>query len=192
MFTQIKSFYFNLLPGLTNTEWQALESRLTLAHYKKGDIIIKAGDICNHVSFIDKGFVRYYVDIDGKDIPTGFFVAGQYMSAYESFLTRQPSFDNIDALQDTDLLQLSFDDMQYLYEQYPIYQKAGRLVAEYLFIYISQRTISLQLLTPEQRYLKMLENNSQLPQLIPQYMLASYIGVTPEHLSRIRKKLSKK
>jgi len=126
--------------------------------------------------------------VDGKEISTGFMMEGQYISAYESFLTRQPSNENIDALQDTELLQLSYTDMQRIYETYPVYHIFARKVAELLFIQISQRTTALQLLTPEQRYQSMIEKGSLLPQQIPQYMLASYIGVTPEHLSRIRKK----
>lgn len=88
------------------------------------------------------------------------------------------------------MLDLSYDQLQKLYKTHPIFQIFGRLIAEYLFIFISQRTTSLLLLTPEQRYQKLISNNSALLQRIPQYMLASYVGVTPEHLSRIRRKMS--
>lgn len=192
MFTQIKSYYKQLLPQLTNEEWQAIEDCLTVKHLKKGDHLVKQGEVCNHVSFINKGLIRFYMLIDGKEIPTGFFMQNQYGSAYESFLTRQPSNENIDVLEDAELLQLDYSSMQMLYSKYTIFQVFGRKVAEQLFIVLSQRVAALQLQTPEQRYQKLVDNGSLLLQQIPQYMLAAYIGVTPEHLSRIRKKLTQK
>ncbi len=192
MFTQIKSYYKQLLPQLTNEEWQAIENKLTIKHLKRGEHLVKQGEVCNHVSFINKGLIRFYMVVDGKEIPTGFFMQNQYGSAYESFLTRQPSNENIDVLQDVELLQLDYESMQMLYKKNPIFQIFGRKVAEQLFIVMSQRIAALQLLTPEQRYQKLVDNGSLLLQQIPQYMLAAYIGVTPEHLSRIRKKLTQK
>lgn len=192
MFDKIKTYYNQLLPQLTNEEWQAIEDCLTIKHLKKGEHLVKQGEICNHVSFVNKGLIRFYMVVDGKEIPTGFFMQNQYGSAYESFLTRQPSNENIDILEDAELLQLDYTSMQMLYSKYPIFQVFGRKVAEQLFIVLSQRVDALQLLTPEQRYQKLIDNGSLLLQQIPQYMLAAYIGVTPEHLSRIRKKLTQK
>jgi CRP-like cAMP-binding protein len=128
--------------------------------------------------------------VEDKEICTGFLIENQYVASYESFLTRKPSTFNIEAIEDTELLDLSYDQLQKLYKTHPIFQIFGRLIAEYLFIFISQRTTSLLLLTPEQRYQKLISNNSALLQRVPQYMLASYVGVTPEHLSRIRRKMS--
>lgn len=180
------------MPQLTKEEWQAIEDCLTIKHLKKGEHLVKQGEICNHVSFINKGLLRFYMLIDGKEIPTGFFMQNQYGSAYESFLTRQPSNENIDVMEDAELLQIDYENMQKLYKNYPIFQVFGRKVAEQLFIVLSQRVDALQLLTPEQRYQKLVDKSSLLLQQIPQYMLAAYIGVTPEHLSRIRKKLTQR
>ena len=100
--------------------------------------------------------------------------------------------ESIDVLEDAELLSLNYEQMMMLYKNYPVFETFGRKIAEQLYVWISQRCTALLLLTPEQRYLRMIENNSSLPQQIPQYMLATYIGVTPEHLSRLRKKLSVK
>lgn len=190
MYDLIKQYYYNLLPNITEAEWQALQDCLTIRHLKKGDVLVKEGSVCNAVSFINKGLLRFYMLVDGKEVCTGFFVENQYASAYESFLTRQPYTDIIDALEDTELLELNYNQMQYLYANHPVFQVFGRKMAEYLFIFISKRNNALQLLTPEQRYQRLIAQNSALLQRVPQYMLASYIGVTPEHLSRIRRKLS--
>lgn len=190
MFSKIKSYYKNILPQLTEEEWLAIESKLVFHQYKKGETISKLGEVCNYVSFINKGFVRYYIEKDNKQIPLAFFIEGQYISSYESYLTRNPATEIADALTDTELICLHYDDVQLLYKEYPIYQNFGRKVAESLFITLSQRIYSLQVLTPEERYIRLIDKNSQLPQLIPQYMLASYLAITPEHLSRIRKKMT--
>jgi CRP-like cAMP-binding protein len=192
MFQNIKAYYYSMMPHLTDADWQALEERLTIKTYKKGDYIVKQGDVCNYVYFINAGFLRFYRIIDGREISTGFIGANEYVSSYDSFLRRQPAFENLEVLEAAELHCLSYDDMQFLYKQYPVYQMFGRVIAEQLFIWINDRTNALLLLTPEQRYENMIKNESELLQRVPQYMLASYIGVTPEHLSRIRKKMMTK
>lgn len=192
MFQNIKAYYYRMMPHLTDADWQALEERLTIKTYKKGDYIVKQGDVCNYVYFINTGFLRFYKIVDGKEISTGFIGANEYVSSYDSFLKRQPAFENLEVLDDAELHCLSYDDMQFLYKHYPVYQMFGRVIAEQLFIWINDRTNALLLLTPEQRYDNMIKNESELLQRVPQYMLASYIGVTPEHLSRIRKKMMTK
>ncbi len=191
MFEKIKAYHFNLLPQLTNQEWQAYEDCLTVKKYAKGELIVKEGEICNYVYFVNSGLTRFYLDADGREVSLEFIGDNEYVSAYESFLTRMPACENLEALKETELMQLSFDDLQMLYHLYPAFQIIGRIVAEQLFICISRHSNALMLLTPEQRYQQLIANGSPLLQQVPQYMLASYIGVTPEHLSRIRKKIMK-
>lgn len=192
MFEKIKAYYYKLIPHLTEQDWQVLEERIVVKDFKKGTPIVQQGQVCNCVYFIEKGLCRFYKIIDGKEISSGFVCENEYVSSYDSFLTRLPAFENLDALEDTTLLCLTYDDIQFLYENYPAYQIFGRKMAEMLFIWITERTNALLLLTPEQRYQQIIEKESYLLQRIPQYMLASYIGVTPEHLSRIRKKMMSK
>lgn len=190
MFGAIKAYYSRLVPQITQSEWESLEKCLTVRQLKKGDFLVKAGQICKNVSFINKGIVRLYYSIDGKDISMGFAQPGDYTSEYESFLTRRPAAQNIEALTEVEVIDLGYDDMQRLYKSYAVFQEFGRKISELLFIMLNQRNTALLALTPEERYTQMIETNASLLQLAPQYMLASYIGVTPEHLSRIRRKLS--
>jgi CRP-like cAMP-binding protein len=190
MFDAIKAYYRNLVPQLTQTEWEALEKCLSIRQLKKGDFLVKAGHVCKYVSFVNSGLVRLYYSIDGKDISIGFAQQGDYTSEYESFLTRKGAVQNIEALTDTEVIDLGYDDMQRLYKAHPVFQEFGRKISEFLFILLNQRNTALLALTPEERYTQMIETNTNLLQLVPQYMLASFIGVTPEHLSRIRRKLS--
>ena len=128
--------------------------------------------------------------VDGKEICTGFVKENGYLAQYDSFLTRQASAGNIDALEDCELINLSFDHMQDLYREEPVFQIFGRKIAEMLFIMISSQTNQLLTLTPEERYRNVLKNQPFIIQRVPQYMIASYIGITAEHLSRVRRKMT--
>ena len=190
MFEAVKSYYRKLVPHISNTELQALEQCLSIRQIAKGDFLVRSGQICKHVSFINTGLVRLFYASDGKDISIGFVGAGDYTSEYESFLTKKPAAQNIEALTDVEVIDLAFDDMQRLYKEYPVFQEFGRRIAEHLFIMLNQRNTALLATSPEDRYKNMIAKNPTLLQQVPQYMLASFIGVTPEHLSRIRKKIS--
>ncbi|RYY31714.1 MAG: Crp/Fnr family transcriptional regulator [Chitinophagaceae bacterium] len=190
MFQSIRAYYQRLVPRFTKEDLDALESCLIVRTFHKGERIVKAGQVCNYVSYINSGLTRLYYTIDGKDVSIGFVGEGEYNAEYESFLTRQPAAQNIDALTEVEVIDLGFDDMQRLYRDYPVFQEFGRKIAESLFIMLNQRNTALLALTPEERYRNMIANDTRLTQQVPQYMLASFIGVTPEHLSRIRKKIS--
>lgn len=192
MTAQIKSYYKGLIPALQEEDWRSLENYLHFQTLKKGELLIRNGDVCNQVSFINKGLLRFFYLVEGKEICTGFVAENEYIAQYDSFLTRQPSSGNIDALEDCELIHLSYDDMQQLYKTKPIFETFGRKIAELLYIMISMQTTRLLILTPEQRYRSVIENQSFIINRVPQYMIASYIGITPEHLSRLRNKMTGK
>jgi CRP-like cAMP-binding protein len=170
-------------------EWHIIQEKFTVQQLKKDELLTRNGEVCNKVSFIRKGLLRMFYLVDGKEICVGFGRENEYLAQYDSFLTRTPSAGNIDALEDCELLNLSYDDIQNLYQSFPVFERFGRKVAEMLFIMISSQTNRLLTLTPEERYQQLQEEQSYILQRVPQYMIASYIGITPEHLSRLRKKL---
>jgi CRP-like cAMP-binding protein len=192
MLNQVKAYYKKLAPELTETDWKALEPKLTFQQFKKGEFVIRSGEICRHVSFINKGLVRIFHLAEGKEICVGFARENEYFSSYTSFLTSQPSYENIEALEDCELVNLSYTDMQAIYKSNPVFETFGRKIAEMLFIMISSQSIGLLSLTPEERYQFILDHQPFIIQRVPQYMIASFIGITPEHLSRLRKKMSGK
>jgi CRP-like cAMP-binding protein len=189
-FKAIRDYYQKLVPTFSEDELDALEECLLIRTIHKGDFLVKAGQVCQYVSFINKGLTRFYYTVEGKDISIGFVGEGGYTSEYESFLTRTPAVQNIGALTEVEVVDLSYEDMQMLYRKFPAFQEFGRKIAESLFIMLNQRNTALLALSPEDRYRNMIAHDFQLLQQVPQYMLASFIGVTPEHLSRIRKKIS--
>lgn len=192
MFERAKEFYQKLIPELREDEWNALREKLTVQQIKKGGFLTRNGEICRQVSFINKGLVRMFYLVDGKEICTGFIPENEYVAQYDSFLTREPSSGNIDVLEDAEFLHLSYDDMQAIYQSHPVFEKAGRKIAEQLFIMISLQNTRLLALTPEDRYKSVIEDQPFIIQRVPQYMIASFIGITPEHLSRLRKKMTGK
>lgn len=192
MFTQIKAYYKKLVPNLREEDWNALQENLTIQHLKKGDLLARQGEICRQVSFINQGLLRIFYLVDGKEICTGFVGENEYISAYASFLVQQPSPENIDALEDCELVNLSFDNIQSLYKSHPVFETFGRKIAEMLFMMISSQTTLLLTMSPEERYQAVIQYQPFIIQRVPQYMIASFIGITPEHLSRLRKKMTGK
>jgi CRP-like cAMP-binding protein len=192
MFEKIKAYYLGLVPVLTDEAWQSLEEKLTIQQFKKGEFLIREGEICRHVSFMNYGMVRYYYLVEGREICTGFVGSDEYISEYTSFLTQTPASMFIEAMEDTEVIHLSYNDMQGMYDNYSLFERFGRKIAERLFIMLSSQNTRLLLLSPEQRYQFVVSHQPLILQKVPQYMIASYIGITPEHLSRIRKKLSER
>jgi CRP-like cAMP-binding protein len=192
-FSNIKKYYQNLLPELSEEQWQYFQQFLVQKTIKKNEYLVEPGKVCKYVTYINKGTLRAFNITDGKEYALSFFIENDYVSEYCSFLTKTPATYFIQALEDTEVIDLHYDDMQKLYREIPILERFGRYIAENLFIMLSTRNTSLLTESPEERYLKLLQSNqNNLLQRVPQYMIASYLGITPEALSRIRKRLSEK
>jgi CRP/FNR family transcriptional regulator, anaerobic regulatory protein len=187
---RIKQFYHHLMPELQHDEWQWLADRFTERWILKGDLLITEGKVVRDVSFINQGIVSYSLFANGKEINKFFTLEGGYVTDYTSFLTQQPSQAHIEALEDTHVIELSYKNVQEGYATIPALQKFGRIMAEYLFMQVSQNMMMRFTCTPEQLYQSLLDTQPELLQRIPQYMIASHIGITPEALSRIRKRMT--
>lgn len=188
----LRAYVEQLIPDIEEDTWQHFASKLTIKFYKKGELIIKPGMVCHHVSYVNKGLLRSYYLVDGKEIITSFFPEECYFSDYESFLSRKAAVMYSEAIEDSEVVDLNYEDLQSLYNEYPECERVGRLIAEELFVHLSNRNSSFMLDTPEQRYQRFLEECGPIAQRIPQYMIASYLGITPEALSRIRGRISRK
>ncbi len=151
-----------------------------------GDYFLKAGEVCHYVGFINTGLVRYYVLDDGDEHTYDFSAEQTFVCNYESFLTQTPSTRYIQALEDIRLLRISYDNLQKLYETLQHGQQFGRLVAEQLFVATLQKLTSFYRETADERYDNFLHLFPGLANRVPQYVVASYVGIKPQSLSRIR------
>jgi CRP-like cAMP-binding protein len=188
---QIKE-YLDQIATISDFDWNFFTSRLHRRVIKKKEIFLKTGDVENHISFIDSGVVRLFIPKDNpeKEITFGFSFKDQFISAYDSFLTRTPSLYQLQALTDTTILSITYDDLQEVYKTTQIGNLIGRLTAERLFLSKSKREQYLLNLTAEERYLKLFKERPELIKVIPLKYISSYIGVTAQALSRIRKRIS--
>jgi len=158
--------------------------------YKKGDFFLADGQICKQVGFVTKGLFRYYINHDGEDKTYDFAEENNFVCNYESFIPRMPSTKNIQALEDCEIFQISYDNLQLFYKSISEAERFGRLVIEQVFIQTLQDLSSFYTDTPELRYEKILRKHPDLLQRMSQYHIASYVGVKPQSLSRIRKRIS--
>jgi len=158
--------------------------------FKKGEHLLSAGEICRHITFIERGLVRYYINNDGVHQTHHFNKEGEFVCDYMSFLPQGPSNVNIQALEDTVVYQISAEGIQQFYREVAHGEKFGRLAIEHVFVNAINQIVSMYTDTPDNRYLKFLSTYPDLAQRIPQYYIASYVGVKAPSLSRIRKRLA--
>ncbi|GAA0539611.1 Crp/Fnr family transcriptional regulator [Chitinophaga japonensis] len=190
MFGNIHHFFLQMIPGLTDEAWQAFADRLQVKQYSKGEELSSAERVNHIISFIEQGAVIAFNVVDGKKHIYNFFFEREYVSDYESFLTREPARYGLEAIEDTTTIDLHYNDLQQLYLSHPVFERAGRMAAEAQFIRLARQISSLLAEKPEERYRNLLRDKPQVLQRVPQYLVASYLGVTPEALSRIRKRIS--
>lgn len=137
---------------------------------------------------IGAGLVRYYINADGEERTYFFNREGDFVCDYESFLPQSPSQKNIQALEDTLLYLINHHDLQRLYKELKEGERLGRLGIEQVFVNIIQQLSSMYNDSPETRYQRFLEAFADISQRVPQYYIASYVGIKPQSLSRIRKR----
>jgi CRP-like cAMP-binding protein len=187
---QIKT-YIDQIATVSKLDWDFFKSKLQRRIILKKTIFLKINEIENHISFIESGVVRLFLPKENpeKEITFGFSFKNQFVSAYDSFLTQKPSLYQLQALTEISILSISYKDLQEVYQTSQIGNLIGRLTAERLFLIKSKREQNLLNLTAEERYLNLFKERPELIKVIPLKYISSYIGVTAQALSRIRKRL---
>lgn len=182
--------HFQRMVPLSDHDWTVFASKLTHRVLPKNALLLKRNSIENHLSFVEQGVIRYVLLQEETDLTFAFVFEGEFVTAYDSFLTRMPSAYHLQTLTPTVLWQLHYNDLQDIYRETTIGNTIGRLAAEALFIKKAKRELSLLNNSPTERYLKLFEERPDLLQRIPLKYIAAYIGITPQALSRIRKRIS--
>lgn len=158
----------------------------------KEDYFLREGEVCRYLAFVEQGLLRYYMNQDGEEITYNFGREKDFVCNYVSFFQKSPSTKNIQATEPATLLVVSYEDLQVLYKKLREGEKFGRLLIEKNYVEAILQLSSQYTDSPEKRYLKFLESFPDLQQRLPQYYIASFVGVKPPSLSRIRKRLSVK
>ncbi len=174
----------------SNPEKKQIEESLVFRDVPKNYLLLDIGDTAKEVYFINKGLVRfYYLTDEGKEITGFIFQENMFAGSHESFFAQQPSSQVLETLEDCELLVLSFDKMHQLFSDIPRMNILVRKVLEQRFAFAQKVIAALIANKPEDRYQTYQELHPELENRIPQHILASYMGITPVSLSRIRKRL---
>ncbi len=181
--------YFKQKFNISDHDWNIFSSKLIREEFPKKSVLLKIGQTEKYLSYIAEGIVRFNIPGIENDLTFGFGFKDTFISAYDSFLTQQPTKYNVETLTHTVLWRLTYDDLQSVYQSTEIGNLIGRKTSEDLFLKKSQREFSLLNNTPEKRYLELFESRPELIRQIPLKYIASYIGITPQALSRIRKRI---
>jgi CRP-like cAMP-binding protein len=176
---------------LTQEEWELIQGYLTLKKLRKRQYLLQEGDVCKLIAFVEKGAMRLYnVSENGAEHIVLFAVEGQFMTDLYSTFTGEPSIYNIDAIEDSELVLITRAASDELRKLSPKYQEFAFLETSEAYIQLSKRMTSVISLSLEQRYQELITNYPNIVQRVPQHMIASYMGLTPETLSRVRKRIS--
>jgi CRP-like cAMP-binding protein len=182
----IKQAFFQLHP-ISEDEWNDFSGKLLLKNFCKGDFLIREGQVENYIYFLNKGATRHYFIKDGKEFTVDFLFEGDFVTAYYSFITREPSPVFIELLEDAEVVAIHYQSLQAFYSNHPNGEKVGRLIAESQYVKRLRKEMDLLSLTAEERYAALMKKNPELVRNISVKHLSSYLGIHPESLSRIRK-----
>jgi CRP-like cAMP-binding protein len=178
--------YLNSLAKLSEQEWAAFEAMLSLKSFKRKEIFQPPDKICNTVGFILKGCFRSVKDQDGEERTFSFAIEHEFITNYYSVLTQKPSAVSIVAVEPSLVISIPATEMMALFDSSIAWQKIGRRLAEQSVCFYSERLLSSFYETPQSRYDHLMATAPELFLRIPHHMLANYLGMTKETLSRLR------
>jgi len=164
-----------------------LEKRIKHIVFKKGEMVLNANQICTESYFIKKGILRTYFLKDGKEISEYFCGADEWVNSPRSFIQRKKDIYYIDAIEDTEAYYINVNDLVYLFDNFPEMERYSRLSMSSFFGHMMERITSIRFTTAKEKYDHFCQTYYGIYHRIPLGMVASYLGITPETLSRIRK-----
>ena len=174
------------LVPLTSADYAAFAAALQPVTLNKKALLLREGEVCRHVAFVERGGLRYFYTVDGEERTGQFFFEGSWYADYDSFLDQKPARQCIEAVEPARLWLLARTDLYRLYEERPVFERFGRLMAEQAYRGSKARSASLLNQTPTERYEQLVRDRPDLVQRVSQRLLATYLGIKPESLSRIR------
>lgn len=188
MFQQFFQFANHFTP-FSSSEKAIIEDGLIFREVPKKFPLVKLNDICREIYFMNKGCARLYYDKDGEEITGFFFTENMLLGGLESFLAQTPTIQGIETLEPCELVVIKKEVLEKWFQEIPRMNIFIRKVLEQRFIFSQKVVASYILNSPEERYLGLFQRQPELLNRVPQHMLATYLGITPVSLSRIRKRI---
>jgi len=186
---RIRGFIHAITP-ISDMDWDLFLKRLHYKEFSKNELLLRAGEVENYMYFMVEGITRIFQQKNDVEYTLRFNFPICAFNSYASFISQSPSLINVEALTDLKVFRLSYMDMQSLYDEAPTADRIGRRMIELLYLQREMKELRMHSKTAEDYYCELLKNNKELTELIPQKHLASYLSITPESLSRIKKKLN--
>ncbi len=186
---------FNLMNSirpLSDELKSVLAEKLEIIEVPKKHLLLKDGQTCNYIYVVVKGLLRMYYVKDGEEICSRFMHETNMAISVNSFYTRNPGYEYIETLEPCTLARIHYDSLQKIYTELDAFNYTARVITEMYFIRSEERLYLIRKHSAEQRYLYFIEHYPELLQRVPLMYIATYLGITLETLSRIRKKLSVK
>lgn len=182
--------YINKFINLTVEEETILLSKIVHRNYLKDQYIIQQGDICKTVNFIISGCTKtFYMDLEGQEHIVMFSIEDWWTSDLGSFITQTPADFNVQCIENTKLIQFAYNNLEELYKEIPKLDRLFRKIIERAFVASQKRIIRNFSLTAKEHYQIFKKTYPKIDQRVPQYMIASYLGVTKEFLSKIKSQI---
>lgn len=158
---------------------------------RKGEHFVTTGEVCKHLAFVQSGMLRtYFVNDNGEEITYCFCTENHFETSFKSFILQTPSLLSIQVLEDAELLVISFEDLQHLYRESQTWERIGRLFSENEYLKMEEHASNVKNDSASAKYLRLMHDHPQIIQKAPLTYIASYLGITPRHLSRLRRELT--
>jgi CRP-like cAMP-binding protein len=186
--TKIEAFVRQLVEPNAD-EWEAFASIIQVKKLDKKDLLLEEGQTCKFIAFINAGVMREYSFQNGKETTVDFVTEGQFITDYQSFIQETPSMQYLEALTDVELLVLKKEGINDLFDKFKVWERFGRLIIERVFCGVEAKRKKIISTSHEEQYHNFALAYPKIVQQVPQYYIASYLGISPEHLSRIRRKV---
>lgn len=176
-------------PFMSKADWALFEPHLEIRRVPAKAHFLVEGEVCGRMGFVTRGYFRKYYLTEKKEITTFFNFEQDVMVEFDSFLRRAPSRYFIQAMEDAEIVSFSREAWQFAFDSTKSWERLGRITAERYYVSVTRRVESFMFLSGEQRYLNLMEESPQIHSRVPLYLVASYLGLERESLSRLRRKI---
>lgn len=183
------SQFLNKYVDFSEVELSALAGFIEIKHLKKNDIFINEGEIAKYIALTNKGYLRVYYNYDGDEITRDITPLHSFVTALPSFVSESPSFEIIRAITDCELIIIHKKDLEYLYSNYPKWERFGRKIIEEMFVESQRRVYSFITESAEDRYKRLMSQYPDMIREVPLKYIADFIGIKLQSLSRLRKSI---